>query len=79
MILESMPLYVWKKKGEGLVPIYCSTSPNGSDAFMTADKDEHNKKIALDWRSRKIKRRNLGVVFYAKPAPNPEESKTSKP
>jgi hypothetical protein len=67
--VDTFEVYVWRKEKEGLVPVYCSVAPNGTDAYLTTDLKEHKKKIVDDWKSKKIRRRNLKVVFYAKPVP----------
>lgn len=65
--VDTFEVYVWKKKQPGLVPIYGSVASNGTDAYFTADPDKHKQKIRDDWKSKKARRRDLKVVFYAKP------------
>jgi len=67
--VDTFEVYVWRKEKEGLVPVYCSVAPNGTDPCFTTDPEEHKKKITDDWKSKKIRRQNLKVVFYAKPVP----------
>lgn len=70
--------WVWEKPGPGLVPVYCSGHPDNSDVFFTTDKKEHEAKIANDLKFKKVKRTDLGVVFYAKKAPPRKEKIEAK-
>lgn len=68
-------IWVWKEEAEGLVPVYGSVRPNGQDAYFTTNMNEYKARFAADWKVQRIRRVDLGIVFYAKPPVLEKEQK----
>lgn len=68
---ENFQVYVWKKGGDGRIPVYGSTWIDSSDVFFDCDRANVQKFFDNTKKALNVERRSLGQlpVFYVYPPP----------
>ncbi len=76
---ENFKVYVWKKSGDGRIPVYGSTWIDGGDVFFDLDRDGVKKFADDTKKALNVERKSLGntPIFYVYP-PNQKPGTEAK-
>lgn len=66
---DNFKVYVWKKSGDGRIPVYGSTWIDGGDVFFDLDRDNVKKFTDDSKKALNVERKSLGntPIFYVYP------------
>jgi len=80
--IHLFPVWVWQRKQPGLVPVYGISDDNWRNVRFITDRKTLRRALDQAYKTRKIRLKNHGVMFYIKPlkpatpnaAPKPDDN-----
>lgn len=66
-ISHPFPVWVWKRKGPGLAPVYASSGNGWRNVVLTTDKETLDRMMKTTTNLTRVRPKYHGVIFYVMP------------